>query len=1792
MSGSISEINLSENLERLSKLIEQKPWVLASSTGDQDISSKALEVTKEIFDLGISLEATSHSHLHPFLLSILEPPSIHTRSSTKNKTKNKKKQKKEEEDGEEEDVKPDVESFLPFTPLSELTIEGLDPEQIWAQLELRTEGIAKVVKEVGSGENDAMEGQDELQDLEDDDSEDDSEMDIDEFRQMLIESGETEAAEMDDEQLRDLMAQIDGSDEDEEDSDEEDDDDEEDDSDEVQDDEDSVDLDEEVDEEEDPSASDEDEEVDLDEETDDEDIDLEDDEEDADDQDDEAQDDEDQDEVEEEDDESALFGAGPSQPRKGKKAHPTLDDEFFSIDDFNRQTEELEAGRLTSGRLGGEEDDEEDLQDVGGMMLSGAGDDEDIMYSDFFERPRGLPKPQINGKGKAKAKDLKGETKGKGKKGVKFDEDDLMQDFDEEEEADEDDENAAYDTMGRMKGDLFDSDEEEEAEEKDLSNQEKRQLALAKQIAELESEAIGPKDWTLLGEATSKARPENSLLEENLDFEQVQKVIPVITDDTVKSLEEIIKTRILDNNFDSPIRVRAYEPTPYLPSRYFELQDTQSNKSLAQIYEEEYQAVSSGTKVKDPRDEKLKKAHDEIDSLWNEICYKLDALSSLNFVPKAPKAQITTISDLPTTSMETALPVNMTTSTMLAPQELFQAPSSAALVARSELTSEEAQKARQKNRKAKQAEQKKLGSMADLYSKKRKSVREEKDEALKGLVKSGKGVTVIGKGSKELGKSQKRAGPGSGAGEAAENREGGKRLKFRPRSVSRSSSSPSPPPESYSSPRASPLPLGGGAGGSTTSGGGGRSSRKSFTSSLRVKNRSSSKGGAGAPILIPVPRLDKGKAREIEEHVIDLELDTEHNNLTELDQGGFSTQYGASASSPSWISAESSHEFLDDIGGEQTEVEDERLKDRRKAAERLEMDRMANSSPIPPLNRSVPGRRGSKEPHNHPIPPTYTLFPISPGLRIPWSFALPNEKRRTIGIRINVTRRRCEDAILLSAVILGVWKLGHEWGEKALAGEISLLVGLSILYTFLRFRPIRQKLPSPQPSVNGRPHSPQFAPSSPAPGSVRERVGRNPVVHPGSNPPAFLAGRDDRRPFTTDEDGQIGIGGRGCLWGTEPREYRESLDDGIFFAIFLGPLVASALLHAALSQLSSNPETPLPGDWNIELPLVLPSTPVRQLTNPAHNSGKAQTALSISGDTIKALSALATSRRNLVQLFTLCGFVLLVHLVRSLHLEVKQSNQSLDNSENHSRFAIQQQQQQQQQAQSSPSGTYWLRLGEWKRTKSVVGFSFLVTGCCVIVKIVTAIVGRGVWSDMSPSDIVIATLFYQFSLYVCIRLARRGFTLGELAVVCNAATALFMEVVNLTRMKIVLLQTPYIKTYRLPTPLLTFQLALIPGSLLAGFLLSPLLYLSRHLAQKPAHRLRFPHEKPVHRRLLALGFYGGSALVCGGLVGLWTQWLLGGRNPFVWVVCWFFEGKYPWTRPALISYWGGLAAISVAGWNRQLSRARKHRRYTVPGTGSTTNKNDANTLSSSSSSSNHTSHSTGGMGIGVSASGNGERDTISGVASSMMDAADQRMPTLSVNARRKFFHALAVVMFIPGIAVDPAFTHLSFSVAFAAFNFAEYIRYFALWPFGVSVHLFLNEFLDHKDSGTAILSHFYLLAGCASPLWLEGPSEILCYFGVLSLGIGDALASIVGRKIGTIRWTSSSGKTVEGSIAFLLSMLLSSGLLWVFGLVDTFKPIPYIATTTLATLLEAFSDQNDNLILPMYGWALGTLLGG
>lgn len=79
-----------------------------------------------------------------------------------------------------------------------------------------------------------------------------------------------------------------------------------------------------------------------------------------------------------------------------------------------------------------------------------------------------------------------------------------------------------------------------------LSRHERRLLALSSQIASLEAENVGAKNWATKGEAKSKDRPINSLLEEDLEYERSGKVVPIITEETTKTIEELIKKRILD----------------------------------------------------------------------------------------------------------------------------------------------------------------------------------------------------------------------------------------------------------------------------------------------------------------------------------------------------------------------------------------------------------------------------------------------------------------------------------------------------------------------------------------------------------------------------------------------------------------------------------------------------------------------------------------------------------------------------------------------------------------------------------------------------------------------------------------------------------------------------------------------------------------------------------------------------------------------------------------------------------------------------------------------------------------------------------------------------------------------------------------------------------------------------------------------------------------------------------------------------------------------------------------------
>ena len=271
-----------------------------------------------------------------------------------------------------------------------------------------------------------------------------------------------------------------------------------------------------------------------------------------------------------------------------------INDKFFDLEKFNRDT--LAAEDSNEASEGSEDEDIDYFQD----MPSDDEEEEAIYYEDFFDKPTKEPV-----KKHSDVKDPK-----------------------EDEELDEEEHDSA---MDKVKLDLFADEEDEpnaegvgEASDKNLSSFEKQQIEIRKQIEQLENEAVAEKKWSLKGEVKAKDRPEDALLTEELEFDRTAKPVPVITSEVTESLEDMIRRRIQDSNFDDLQRRTLLDITRKSQRPQFELSDVKSSKSLAEIYEDDYTRAEDESALS----EELQKAHSEISELYANLVYKLDVLSS------------------------------------------------------------------------------------------------------------------------------------------------------------------------------------------------------------------------------------------------------------------------------------------------------------------------------------------------------------------------------------------------------------------------------------------------------------------------------------------------------------------------------------------------------------------------------------------------------------------------------------------------------------------------------------------------------------------------------------------------------------------------------------------------------------------------------------------------------------------------------------------------------------------------------------------------------------------------------------------------------------------------------------------------------------------------------------------------------------------------------------------------------------------------------------------------------------
>lgn len=193
---------------------------------------------------------------------------------------------------------------------------------------------------------------------------------------------------------------------------------------------------------------------------------------------------------------------------------------------------------------------------------------------------------------------------------------------------------------------------------------------------------------------------------------------------------------------------------------------------------------------------------------------------------------------------------------------------------------------------------------------------------------------------------------------------------------------------------------------------------------------------------------------------------------------------------------------------------------------------------------------------------------------------------------------------------------------------------------------------------------------------------------------------------------------------------------------------------------------------------------------------------------------------------------------------------------------------------------------------------------------------------------------------------------------------------------------------------------------------------------------------------------------------------------------------------------------------------------------------------------------------------------------------------LRVILSRKLYHFLITAVAVPGAFADSAFLSLALCGALSLFVVAEVIRVCRVPPIGPVLDAYMSRYIDKRDAGDVILTHIYLLLGCALPFWLHAPFEPLVpgLAGIISLGIADSAASFVGIRFGTVNWPGSR-KTLQGSLGAAVTSALS-----IVALQSMASPIP-VATHSLLqpvafnTLLEASTDQIDNLFLPLYFYA-------
>lgn len=198
--------------------------------------------------------------------------------------------------------------------------------------------------------------------------------------------------------------------------------------------------------------------------------------------------------------------------------------------------------------------------------------------------------------------------------------------------------------------------------------------------------------------------------------------------------------------------------------------------------------------------------------------------------------------------------------------------------------------------------------------------------------------------------------------------------------------------------------------------------------------------------------------------------------------------------------------------------------------------------------------------------------------------------------------------------------------------------------------------------------------------------------------------------------------------------------------------------------------------------------------------------------------------------------------------------------------------------------------------------------------------------------------------------------------------------------------------------------------------------------------------------------------------------------------------------------------------------------------------------------------------------------------------------------KRKFYHFIALLIFLPPLSSTSLFIHsllnLCILPALALLLLVELLRVSSSSSsiMRKTIDKFTHSVIDERDQGCIIVTHLFLLLGCAVPSIMckyKQSAVVVGVAGVVAVCVQDSFAAIVGSRFGSIPF-GRRNRSLQGSLAGLASALVVVfGWWWIFESSslaaqqsNRLFPVHLTVSASATMLMEAFTDQVDNWVVP------------